>query len=198
MKPDFGHAETVALRMAGFPGSLHEAAGSTPSSSATDFDICALSRRIPENAIVTADSGSSTNWYARNLRIRREIRGSLSGTLATMGPDVPYAIGAKLPAVDCLQIDVTRCGGYTEWRRATALAAAANRDVSVHCAPNVSAHAAVATPNFRHIEWFADHDRIETLFFDGSLDPAGGTVTPEMSAPGHGLSLRSDAAVDAL
>lgn len=57
--------------------------------------IWELSQRIPENAIVTADSGSSTNWYARCLRMRGQMRGSLSGTLATMGPGVPYAIGAK-------------------------------------------------------------------------------------------------------
>lgn len=54
-----------------------------------------LSERLPANAIVTADSGSSTNWYARCVRFRNEVRGSLSGTLATMGPAVPYAIGAK-------------------------------------------------------------------------------------------------------
>lgn len=54
-----------------------------------------LSQQLPDNAIVTADSGSSTNWYARCLRFRIGTRGSLSGTLATMGPGVPYAIGAK-------------------------------------------------------------------------------------------------------
>ncbi len=54
-----------------------------------------LSPQLPDNAIVTADSGSSANWYARNLRFRGNIRGSLSGTLATMGPGVPYGIGAK-------------------------------------------------------------------------------------------------------
>jgi pyruvate dehydrogenase (quinone) len=54
-----------------------------------------LSPQLPDNAIVTADSGSSANWYARNLRFRGNIRGSLSGNLATMGPGVPYAIGAK-------------------------------------------------------------------------------------------------------
>ncbi|GHE99071.1 thiamine pyrophosphate-requiring protein [Amycolatopsis deserti] len=59
-----------------------------------------LSQRIPEDAIVTADSGSSTNWYARNLRIRGRMRGTLSGTLATMGPGVPYAIGAKFACPD--------------------------------------------------------------------------------------------------
>ncbi|GGL20082.1 thiamine pyrophosphate-requiring protein [Nocardia jinanensis] len=59
-----------------------------------------LDRRIPEDAIVTADSGSSTNWYARCLRFRGRMRGSLSGTLATMGPGVPYAIGAKFAHPD--------------------------------------------------------------------------------------------------
>jgi pyruvate dehydrogenase (quinone) len=54
-----------------------------------------LSRRLPAGAIVTSDSGSSANWYARHLRFRADTRGSLSGTLATMGPGVPYAIGAK-------------------------------------------------------------------------------------------------------
>ncbi|WP_395307274.1 thiamine pyrophosphate-requiring protein [Mycobacterium sp. AMU20-3851] len=59
-----------------------------------------LSPRLPHNAIVTADSGSSTNWYARCLRFTDGIRGSLSGTLATMGAAVPYAIGAKFAHPD--------------------------------------------------------------------------------------------------
>jgi pyruvate dehydrogenase (quinone) len=54
-----------------------------------------LSTRLPDNAIVAADSGSSANWYARQLRFRGDMRGSLSGNLATMGPGVPYGIGAK-------------------------------------------------------------------------------------------------------
>jgi pyruvate dehydrogenase (quinone) len=59
-----------------------------------------LSERVPTNAIITADSGSAANWYARHLRMRGEMRGSLSGTLATMGPAVPYAIGAKFAHPD--------------------------------------------------------------------------------------------------
>lgn len=54
-----------------------------------------LNDRLPPNAIITADSGSAANWYARNLRFTTDVRGSLSGTLATMGPAVPYGIGAK-------------------------------------------------------------------------------------------------------
>jgi pyruvate dehydrogenase (quinone) len=54
-----------------------------------------LSGLLPENVILSSDSGSAANWYARHLRLRGAMRGSLSGTLATMGPGVPYAIGAK-------------------------------------------------------------------------------------------------------
>lgn len=54
-----------------------------------------LSKRLPSDVIVTADSGSAANWYARQLKFTGDMRGSLSGTLATMGPGVPYAIGAK-------------------------------------------------------------------------------------------------------
>lgn len=59
-----------------------------------------LNERLPANAILSADSGSSTNWYARCLKFREGVRGSLSGTLATMGPGVPYAIGAKFAHPD--------------------------------------------------------------------------------------------------
>ncbi len=54
-----------------------------------------LSTRLPADAIVAADSGSSANWYARQLKFHGQVRGSLSGNLATMGPGVPYGIGAK-------------------------------------------------------------------------------------------------------
>ena len=59
-----------------------------------------LSPRLPDNAIVTADSGSAANWYARQLKFRGSMRGSLSGNLATMGPGVPYGIGGKFAHPD--------------------------------------------------------------------------------------------------
>jgi pyruvate dehydrogenase (quinone) len=59
-----------------------------------------LSPKLPDNAIIAADSGSSANWYARQLKFRGNMRGSLSGNLATMGPGVPYGIGAKFAHPD--------------------------------------------------------------------------------------------------
>jgi L-alanine-DL-glutamate epimerase-like enolase superfamily enzyme len=97
-------------------------------------------------------------------------------------------------AVDCLQADATRCGGYTEWLRIAAVAAAHHLEISGHCAPHLHAHVAAATPNLRHLEWFHDHVRIEQMFFDGTLDPAGGAIRPDPAAAGNGLTLRRDAA----
>jgi pyruvate dehydrogenase (quinone) len=54
-----------------------------------------LNKHLPDGAIVAADSGSSTNWFARDLKLREGMLASLSGNLATMGPAVPYAIAAK-------------------------------------------------------------------------------------------------------
>jgi pyruvate dehydrogenase (quinone) len=59
-----------------------------------------LSPRLPDNCILTCDSGSAANWYARDLKIRQGMMASLSGGLATMGPGVPYAISAKFAYPD--------------------------------------------------------------------------------------------------
>jgi len=110
------------------------------------------------------------------------------------GYDLPYfAHMVDAGAVDCLQADVTRCGGITVWLRAAAVAQAHGLEISGHCAPHAHAHAAAAVPNVRHLEWFHDHTRIEARFFDGVLDPSGGVVEPGASgAPGLGLTLRDD------
>ncbi len=62
--------------------------------------FAALSRHLPDNAIISSDSGSAANWFARHVRIRRGMKASLSGNLATMVPGVPYAIAAKFAYPD--------------------------------------------------------------------------------------------------
>ncbi len=59
-----------------------------------------LSPRLPDNCILTADSGSATNWWARHLKMRKGMQAGLSGTLATMCPAVPYALAAKFAYPD--------------------------------------------------------------------------------------------------
>jgi pyruvate dehydrogenase (quinone) len=63
-----------------------------------------LSPRLPDNCIITSDSGSSANWFARNLKVREGMKASLSGNLATMCPGVPYTIAAKFAFPDRVTI----------------------------------------------------------------------------------------------
>jgi L-alanine-DL-glutamate epimerase-like enolase superfamily enzyme len=96
--------------------------------------------------------------------------------------------------VDCLQVDVTRCGGISEFLRAAAIAAATGLDVSTHGAPHQVLAVAAAVPNLRHIEWFHDHVRIETMLFEGSVPATGGTASVNVTEPGNGLTLRATVA----
>ncbi|KDN17986.1 thiamine pyrophosphate-requiring protein [Amycolatopsis rifamycinica] len=99
-KPDRAWRETIEKNVASWWDTVEKEAAVDAQPVNPMAIVSELSKRIPEDAIVTADSGSSTNWYARNLRMRGDMRGSLSGTLATMGPGVPYAIGAKFAHPD--------------------------------------------------------------------------------------------------
>jgi pyruvate dehydrogenase (quinone) len=71
-----------------------------------------LSPRLPDNCILAADSGSAANWYARDIKLREGMMGSLSGTLATMGPGVPYAIAAKFAHPDRVAIALVGDGAF--------------------------------------------------------------------------------------
>ncbi len=99
-------------------------------------------------------------------------------------------------AVDCLQADITRCAGITEWLRAAGVAAAQGLQISGHTAQSLHVHAAAAVPNLRHLEYFADHARAERLLFDGVPEPREGTLSPDPSRPGIGLDLKRSASQD--
>jgi L-alanine-DL-glutamate epimerase-like enolase superfamily enzyme len=126
-----------------------------------------------------------------------EVRGLVDADVAAgeYGYDVTYfGRMCAAGAVDCLQVDATRAGGYTGWLHAASVAQQHGLQVSGHCAPNLHAAVAASTVNLRHLEWFHDHVRIESMFFDGALDPAGGELTPDRSRLGHGLELDAAAA----
>ncbi len=95
-----------------------------------------------------------------------------------------------LGCVDCLQADVTRCGGITGLLSVSGFANAHALDVSAHCAPAISAHAFCAVERRRHLEYFHDHVRVESLLFDGVLEPDGGVLRPDRSRAGNGLELK--------
>ena len=98
-------------------------------------------------------------------------------------------------AVDVLQADATRCAGITGFLRVGSLVEARSMQLSSHCGPALHVHACCAVPNFRHMEYFHDHVRIEHLFFEGVLNPVHGELRPDLSRPGIGLEFkRADAA----
>jgi L-alanine-DL-glutamate epimerase-like enolase superfamily enzyme len=97
-------------------------------------------------------------------------------------------------AVDVLQADATRAWGVTGFLRAADLADAWNMPLSSHCAPALHLHVACAAPRLRHMEWFHDHVRIESLLFDGAPRLKDGRIAPDLSRPGLGLEFkRADA-----
>ena len=95
-------------------------------------------------------------------------------------------------AVDVLQVDVTRCGGITEFVRVAGLCRAHNVPLSCHCGPAAHAHVASATGEVIHLEYFHDHARIEELLFDGLPTLRAGGLWPDLDRPGLGLELKRD------
>jgi L-alanine-DL-glutamate epimerase-like enolase superfamily enzyme len=108
------------------------------------------------------------------------------------GYDLPYFQRMlDAGAVDCAQADVTRCLGITGVLKVGALCDARSMDLSLHCAPQISAQVGAAVWHLRHLEYFHDHVRIEQMAFDGVLQPqAGGVLRPDRTAPGHGLTVK--------
>lgn len=147
-------------------------------------------------AVGTAAAEVGLRWFEEpvssdDLAGLRAVRAAVPSEVAAgeYACDLP-GFARVLDAVDCPQADVTRIGGITEFLRAAALARAHGRELSAHCAPHLHAAAMAAIPNARHIEWFHDHARIESMLFDGALTPDHGTVRPRDDTPGLGLQLR--------
>jgi L-alanine-DL-glutamate epimerase-like enolase superfamily enzyme len=125
----------------------------------------------------------------RLLRDRGPARLEIAaGEYAFVPKDFADLLSAQ--AVDCLQADVTRCGGITGLLQVAGLSECHQIDLSAHCAPALSAHAFCAVPRLRHLEYFHDHVRIESMLFDGTLSPDGGALRPSLSRPGLGLEVR--------
>jgi L-alanine-DL-glutamate epimerase-like enolase superfamily enzyme len=152
-----------------------------------------VAAKMADYAVTWFEEPVSSDDLAGLASLRTQIEPDVTaGEYSWNLQDSARLLGAR--AVDCLQIDVTRCGGITGFRQAAELASAHGLQVSGHCAPNLHAHAAAGIANLRHVEYFHDHQRIEDLLFDGALPAAGGVLNPDPDVPGLGLQLRSAAA----
>jgi L-alanine-DL-glutamate epimerase-like enolase superfamily enzyme len=148
-----------------------------------------VGQRLADHGVTWFEEPVSSRDLAGLAAVRRQITADVAaGEYSWSLADSAALIDAG--AVDCLQLDVTRCGGITEFVRGAALAAAHNLQVSAHCCPSLHAHVGAAVPNLRHVEYFHDHQRIEQMLFDGAPRPEGGELTPDPAAPGLGIRLR--------
>jgi L-alanine-DL-glutamate epimerase-like enolase superfamily enzyme len=103
----------------------------------------------------------------------------------------PHDFRELLPVLDVVQADATRCGGFTGFLDAHALIRAHELPMSSHCAPALHVALGCALPGVRHLEWFFDHQRIERMLFDGTPVPERGTLRPDLSRPGIGLTFKA-------
>jgi L-alanine-DL-glutamate epimerase-like enolase superfamily enzyme len=146
-----------------------------------------------------AMAGDGVSWFeepvsSQDLAGLAAVRGQVTADVAAGEYSWSLADSARLidaGAVDCLQLDATRCGGFTEFLRGAALAAAHNLQVSAHCCPSLHAHVGAAVPNLRHVEYFHDHQRIERMLFDGAVAARAGELSADPSALGLGLQLKA-------
>ncbi|HWE27574.1 MAG TPA: enolase C-terminal domain-like protein, partial [Polyangia bacterium] len=134
-----------------------------PVSSDDLFGLQALARELPMD--IAAGEYGYTPWYFRHM--------------------------LDAGAVDVLQADATRCGGYTGFIAAAALCDAYGMPLSSHCAPSLHAPVACASSRLVHMEWFHDHVRVERMLLDGFLVPTAGSVRPDRARPGHGYEWKS-------
>ena len=151
---------------------------------------CRVGRRLDELGVTWFEEPVSSDDHAGLARVRSAVAADVAA--GEYGHDAPY-FDRLAPYVACLQVDVTRCGGYTGWLAALGVAEAHHLDVSAHCAPYLTVPVASVTPRVRHLEWFHDHVRIVRELVDGYSDPVGGELRP-LDAPGHGMTLRAEAA----
>jgi L-alanine-DL-glutamate epimerase-like enolase superfamily enzyme len=152
-----------------------------------------VGRQLSERGVTWFEEPVSSDDLSGLRSVRRECDIDVAAGEYGYSPDY-FATMATAEAVDCLQADATRCGGYTGWLKAAHLAEAHHLQISAHCAPNLHARVASAAVNLRHVEYFHDHARLEELLFEGTLSPEGGSMTVD-APPGHGLELKlADAA----
>ena len=146
-------------------------------------------------------SGLGVGWFEEpvssdDLEGLRLLRDRAPGSMQIAAGEygyTPYYFRKMLEAgaVDVLQADATRCGGITGFLRASALCDAFEIPFSSHCGPAIHLAPASAAPRLVHMEWFHDHVRIEHMLFEGAPRLKNGAVAPDLSKPGHGLTLRA-------
>ena len=145
-----------------------------------------------EHGVIWFEEPVSSDYPEQMARVRAAALADVAAGEYVWRPSDAAAL-VEAGAVDCLQLDVTRCGGYSGWLEAAAYAGLHGLQVSGHCGQHLTVHVAAATPNARHLEYFVDHLRVDAALFDGLLPVVDGALTPDPAVPGHGMRLAARA-----
>jgi L-alanine-DL-glutamate epimerase-like enolase superfamily enzyme len=160
----------------------------------------ALSRKA---ALRLADlcAGSGVTWFEEpvssdDLAGLRLLRDRVPAPVEIAAGEYAYNLDdvrrmLEAGAVDVQQADASRCGGISGFLAVGALCAAHHIDLSGHCAPSLHLHAACAIPHLRHLEYFHDHVRLESMLFDGAAIAKDGVIVPDLGRAGLGLVLKA-------
>jgi L-alanine-DL-glutamate epimerase-like enolase superfamily enzyme len=145
-------------------------------------------------------AGLGVRWFeepvsADNLPGLRQVRERVPAGMDVAAGEYGYSARyfkrmLDAESVTVLQADATRCCGISGFLDAASLCWAANMPLSAHCAPGMHLHVCCAVPRAVHMEFFHDHARIERMFFDGFCEPRNGSMRPDVTRPGHGLTLK--------
>jgi L-alanine-DL-glutamate epimerase-like enolase superfamily enzyme len=150
-----------------------------------------FAHRFVDHDVTWFEEPVSSDHLADLRNIRDHAPGGMDIAAGEYGYDCFYFRRMlEAEAVDVLQLDATRCKGFTGFLKGAAIAASFGCMISAHCAPSLHMHVGCAVSGFRHVEYFHDHVRIERMFFDGFLAPVGGELAPDTSRLGLGLTFK--------
>ncbi|HVU18224.1 MAG TPA: enolase C-terminal domain-like protein [Candidatus Didemnitutus sp.] len=185
------HRVSVARRAIGAANLMVDANGAYAVKEAA-----AMAERFQSSSVVWFEEPVSSENREGLALLRRRAPAAMEIAAGEYGDTPIYFLRLlQAGAVDCLQADVTRCGGFTGFLKVAALAESFQIPLSAHCAPQLHAHVGSAAASVRHVEYFHDHVRIGKLLFDGCLPARNGTLRPDRARAGHGLVFKeADAA----
>lgn len=148
----------------------------------------ALAQRFAEDQVTWFEEPVSSDDLRGLRHLRDHVPAGMDVAAGEYGWDSMYFERMlRADSVDVLQADATRCGGVTGFMDADALAVANGVPFSAHCGPTIHMHLGCCARNFRHLEYFHDHARIESMLFDGFVRPVHGGMTPREESPGLGI-----------
>ncbi len=149
----------------------------------------AIAQQFAESGVTWFEQPVDHNDLAGTRHVREHAPPGMEISSGEYITDTARA-AAVAGAVDVVQADASRCGGYTGFLAIDGYCDVVRKPLSSHCGPMLHLHVAAASLRLRHMEYFHDHVRIEKLLFDGFIEPIDGRLRPDRSRSGHGLVFR--------